>query len=108
MRKFDLTATKGDLIPLRCAVVRNGSALNITGATFQLTARQWLSDTVPLITSDDFDIESPSGGIVIVNIAPELTEDFEDTVNLNVVIKMIELDGTPTTIARGKLKVEDN
>ena len=105
MRKFELEVTRGDTIPLKVTVVRNGSALNIAGATFRFAGKQWLSDAVPLVECEEYEITSPTDGEVTITIPPEATASFTDTIVLNCDIEMIETDDKKTTVARGKLKV---
>lgn len=97
---------RGDTIKLLNTVKRNGSALNITGATFKFVAKRWLNDDTPLIDKDDaaFEILNASAGTVVLTIEPEDTSTFTDNITLHYNIEMTESDGTVTTIARGRIE----
>lgn len=98
---------RGDTIKLRVPVTRDGVAVNITTATFRLTAKRWLNDTTPLIQKDNtaFTSAVPASGVTIATIDPADTIDFEDTTIIHVDVEMTEDDDRVTTVAKGTIIV---
>lgn len=98
----NLEAVRGDDIRVSLTVQRNGSAVDISGATFTLSAKRWLSDLAYIFQTSDFVID---GNEVIITIPQAATDDFTDTVSLNYDVEMVESTGLKTTVARGILKI---
>lgn len=105
MNKFYLTGIRGDTIRFRVAVTRNSVPVNLTGATFRLGCKRWLSDTERLITITTFTVDDVTSGVVLIDIPSEDTENFIDTIDLNTDIQMTETDGSKTTVAYGILTI---
>jgi hypothetical protein len=104
---FTLVARRGDTIDVEVPVVRNNVAVDITGATFKLSAKRWLTDTVPLFQKSGgaVSVPTPSNGIAIITIAPADTSSFTDDTILHCDIEMTETNGKITTVAKGVLHV---
>lgn len=107
MYSFKLQAHRGDTIVLQVPVTRNAAALDVTGATFVLTAKQWKTDVTPLIqkTGAAIVVPTPANGIVYITILPADTLAFEDTILLNTDVEMTESSGRVTTVAHGTLEI---
>jgi hypothetical protein len=101
---FIITANLGDTVPLRIPVVRSGAAVDVTGATFVLECTLWRHSEV-LISITDTLIDTPSTGIVIMEIPPTEFEQFTESVLLHCAIIMTELGGKVTTVADGILNM---
>ena len=104
MTPFKLTACRADDITLKVTVTRDGSAVNLTGASFILTARKWKNSAV-LIEVTTATITTPSTGIALITIPAEDTAGFTDDISLHTDVQMTEADGTITTVAYGILEV---
>lgn len=98
----NLEAVRGDDIRVSLTVQRNGSVVDVTGATFTLSAKRWLSDSDYVFQTSDFIVDA---GDVIITIPQASTDDFTDTISLNYDVEMVESNGLKTTVARGILKI---
>lgn len=105
MRKFNLEVVRGDTIPLKAVVSRDGSVMNIAGSTFRVAGKRWLNDSSYIFESTDYEIVSSVEGIVVITIPPEATEGITDTIDVHTDIEMIEADDRKTTVARGILRI---
>lgn len=105
-----LRAIKGDHIQLEFTITRDDEVLDITGATFEFAAKKWLTDNTRIIehVSGDgsIEIEDADGGIVVVTLAPEDTNDFVDEMILHIDLTMTEASGQITTVCKDRILIE--
>ena len=109
MSDFNLFVQEGDTNRIQATITRNGSAVNLTGATFKLVCKRWASDDEDdaLFVVEDqqyFSVASPTSGVVVVTIPDG---SLEATMNLNTTLVMTEADSVVTTVARGVLVVRE-
>src|SRR5687768_9687873 len=99
-----LEAVGGDDLYVKIEVERDGEALNIAGATFQIVGKFWASDASYVFNSTDFDILDAATGQAIIRVPGTDTEEIEDKVEVNFRVRMIEANGDRTTVDYGLIK----
>lgn len=106
--KFQLSELyRGDTIKLLVTVTRDDVALNITGATFQFTARRWRGYATATFVKENssFEVIDAAAGQVVVTMDPADTASLDIDMVLNCEIEMTEADGRVTTIAYGTISL---
>lgn len=108
MINFELEAVGGDTIELLAEIVREGSPVNITGASFVFTARKdkYKAPYEFRLVGSDITIIDAAGGKALVTIDPSYTSDYTGVQILYCDLEMTENNGRVTTVAHGNLKIQ--
>lgn len=106
-----LKMTRGDTFQFQCTIKRLGVAVDVTNATFTMTAKYSHDQTSAIFTktspSTGITLTTPASGIITVTIAPSDTSNLPPTeITLVYDIQMVESDTSKHTILSGELIVK--
>lgn len=110
-RSFSFARKRGDTISIALTISRNGSAIDLTGATIWFTAKEAVEDAdvdavFQKTTADGITIDDAPNGRATVVIEPADTAALgDDPVTLLCDVQVEEADGTTSTVAEGVLRI---
>lgn len=111
MSDVNFTMVRGDTDVRQYQITRDGSAVDLTGATIRVTGKEKLSDADG---SAVFSLSSPASGIIIddavqgiltVTIAPVDTSSLNSNTSLYWDMQVTESNGRVSTPIRGRIEV---
>lgn len=114
MTAFNLPEWRGDTIRFLVTVTRNGSPVNLAGASMWFTAKLNPSDddddatTIQKTIGNGIAVTSEAGGLAVVTLEDEDTDGLNAATDYYCDVKLLEASGIRTTIATGRMPIQLN
>jgi hypothetical protein len=106
----DLTAVRGDTNEYDVTVTRDGSALDLTGATLKFTAKRSMDDSdlqavFQKTIGSGIVVTDEPGGLATLTVDPADTSSLPAPRSFHYDLELTESDGRVTTVAIGQLRL---